>query len=438
MLRILNFRLWLISSTFLLIGFSAEKNKFEFRRTLRIYAKRSFFFPFWFTWVIISIHNHTIINQETQGGVNLFDRQQIIRLKPLGIFIAAYTVLFYLFSISLKYTFPFLAGFLLAMLVQPLIRTLKKHLNFRPGLASALSTLIVFAVLFGLLFLLGYWLIYEISNLINYISNADLGKLTAPVNSILYQLGDYLSKIDANFIQQNKDQILSIAQSGAGLATTVLSSALRFLTSLPAIFTMLIVMIFSTYFFSKDMGTIKGYAAGLFSRDAAANLRSASRHGANMSGKYVASYLFIYFITFLETLIVFTALGVPYPLVLSLVTGFADILPVLGPGTIYIPLAIIYLFAGDFFRTIVLLVCWLLITALRQIIEPKIISSSINIHPLTMLAAIYFALIANNFWILIYFSLLILLYQILTQVGLLPRLFEKATAEVPQEPNSQK
>lgn len=362
----------------------------------------------------------------------MFDRQQITRLKPLIIFFAAFTVLFYLFSISLKYTFPFLAGFLLALLVQPLIRVLKKHLNFKPALASALSTIIVFVVLFGLLFLLGYWLIYEISNLINYISNADLGELTAPVNSLLYQLGDYLSKIDANFIQQNKDQILSIAQNGVGLATTVLSSTLRFLTSLPAIFTMFIVMIFSTYFFSKDMGKIKGYVVGLFSRDAAVSLKSASRHGANISGKYVASYLLIYFITFVETLIVFFALGVPYPLVLSIITGFADILPVLGPGTIYIPLAVIYLFSGDFFRAIVLIVCWLLITALRQVIEPKIVSSSINIHPLTMLAAIYFALIANNFWILIYFSMLVLLYQVLTQVGLIPKLFEKVPVEGPK------
>lgn len=368
----------------------------------------------------------------------MFDRQQITRLKPLVIFLSAFTVLFYLFSISLKYTFPFLAGFLLAMIVQPLIRALKGRLHFKPGLAAALSTLIVFVILFGLLFLLGYWLIYEISNLINYISTADLGKLTAPVNSILYQLGDYLSKIDANFIQQNKDQILSIAQSGVGLATTILSSALHFLTSLPAIFTMFIVMIFSTYFFSKDMGKMKGYAVSLVSRDTAVSLRSASRHGANMSGKYIASYLLIYFITFVETLIVFTALGIPYPLVLSLVTGFADILPVLGPGTIYIPLAVIYLFSGDLFRAVVLLVCWLLITALRQIIEPRIVSSSINIHPLTILAAIYFALIANNFWILIYFSMLILLYQVLTQVGLLPKLFEKTPEEGPQESKPQK
>jgi len=240
--------------------------------------------------------------------------------------------------------------------------------------------------------------------------------------------GEYLNRINSKYIEQNQQQILNIAQSGAGIVKTILASVLTFLTSLPAIFTMFIVMILSTYFFSKDMTSIKSHVMSLFSQTTAINIRSASRHGMNMSGKYVGSYLLIYFITFVETLIVFFALGVPYPLVLSIVTGIADILPVLGPGTIYIPLTLLYLVSGNFFKAGALLVCWLLITSIRQIIEPKLISSSIDIHPLTMLAAIYFALVAQNFLILIYCSALLILYKILTQIGVLPTLFEAKPA----------
>lgn len=362
----------------------------------------------------------------------MFEKPQLARLKPLIVFFLAFTAGFLFFAVSLKYTFPFLAGFLLALAVQPLIRLLKRRLHFRPGLASAVSTLVVFALLFGLLFLLGYWLISEISNLLSYLadlSKSGFGDLTGPVNALLGQLGDYLSKIDANFIQQNREQIMSIAQSGAGIASTVLSSVLKFLTSLPAIFTMLIVMIFSTYFFSKDIGTMKSHFISFLPGNTVVGLKTASRHGASISGRYVMSYLLVYFITFLETLVVFYALGVPYPLVLSIVTGIADVLPVLGPGTIYIPLALIFLVQGDFFRAAALLICWLLITGIRQVIEPKLVSSSINIHPLYMLAAIYFALIAGNFWVLIYFSALAILYQVLTQAGMLPHLFERDPPE---------
>lgn len=374
----------------------------------------------------------------TRGIYLLEKHPQLARRKPLLLFFAAFTAGFLLFAITLKFTFPFLAGFLLALMAQPMIRWLKKYLRFPGAAAAALATIIVYAIMFGLLALIGYWLINEISNLLIYITkfiNTDIKSITAPINTFLSQLGTSLKRADSSFVKQNQDKIVSIIQGGAGTAKEIFVAILNFLTSLPAIITMFIVMIFSTYFFSKDMVSIKGYVLSLFSDETAGSLRSYSRTGINFSGRYICSYLFIYFITFLETLAVFYALGVPYPLVLSIITGIADVLPVLGPGTIYIPLAIIYLIKADFFRAIALFVCWLLITAIRQIIEPKIVSSSINIHPLTMLAALYFALMANNFWVLIYFSVLIISYKILTQAGTLPHLL---TGEFTQPPADKK
>lgn len=360
--------------------------------------------------------------------------RQLKRVLPLLLFFLIFTAGFFLFAVTIKYTFPFLAGFLLALLAQPLIRWTKKRFRLKSGPAAAAVTIIIFILLFGVLFLLGYWLISEINNLVMRISTADPNTFLAPINNIIGRLGEYLSRIDADFMQQNQEKILNMAQAGLSFLTKVLSGTLQVLTSLPAIFTMFIVMIFSTYFFAKDMSSIKRHMLSLFPHSAVDHIRSASRSGVSMSGRYVRSYLLIYFITFLETLIVFAALGVPYPLVLSIITGVADILPVFGPGTIYIPVAVIYLATGEYFRAGALLVCWLVITAIRQIIEPKLLSSSINIHPLTMLAAIYFALIAKNFWILIYFSLMMILYKILTQNGVLPTLFEQEAETAGAEP----
>ena len=353
----------------------------------------------------------------------MIDKQKFIRLKPLFMFFVVYTSVFILFSLTLKFTFPFLAGFLLALMIQPIIRFLKSRFKFKQNTAAVISTFIAFIAVFGILFLLGMWLIYEINNLINNLTS-DIGMLAKPINSFLNHIGEYINKINPQYIEQNQQELLKIAQSGAGIITTILSSVLSFLTSIPAIFTMFIVMIFSTYFFSKDMSSIKSHILSFFSQNTVFNIRSASHHGMSLSGKYICSYLLIYFITFLETLVVFFALGIPYPLVLSIITGIADILPVLGPGTIYIPLSFYYLIVGNIFKFAALLIGWILITAIRQIIEPKIVSSSINIHPLTMLAAIYFSLVAKSFLLLIYFSLLLICYKILTQINVLPTIFE--------------
>lgn len=357
----------------------------------------------------------------------MFSKEHLIRLRPLLIYFLSYTTLFFLFVSTLNYTFPFLAGFLLALSIQPLIRTLRKYLRLKLAVASALSTIIVFIVLFGILYLLGYWLIYELNNLLQYLKNISQTNFldaAGVLNDLFGKAGTYLKSLNGDFIQSNKDQLLGISHSGVGVATSLLGSVVGFLTSVSAVITMFIVMIFFTYFFAKDMGSIKRRMMSLLPESIRLNIDFASRRGANMGGKLICSYILIYFITFLETLIVFYALGVPYPLVLSIITGIADVLPVFGPGTIYIPMAFIYLFCGDFFCAGALMVCWLLITAIRQIIEPKIISSSINVHPLTMLAALYFALVANNFWILFYFCFLVLIYQLLVYLGVLQKASE--------------
>ena len=364
----------------------------------------------------------------------MFDKSQLIRIRPLLLFLAVYTAVFVLFAKTLKYTFPFFAGFLLALLAQPMIDGLRGKLHFHPAAAAAVATFVVYMALFGLMILIGLWLIREISNLITYISSisaADMGTLTAPFNRLIKQISGSATHFDSSILQQDQEKLLSFAQTSLSIATKVLRTVLGFLTSLPTIFTMFIVMIFSTYFFSKDMQKIKNLFFGLFTAGGVDDLRSYSRSGRNLSGKYIGSYLLIYFITFVETLIVFFILGVPYPLVLSLLTGIADILPILGPGTVYIPLACVYFCTGKFFIAGALLACWVIISAIRQIIEPKIVSSSINIHPLFILAAIYFSLVAKNFWILIYIPLLIILYQSLTKSGKLPTLFKRPAAARP-------
>ena len=103
-------------------------------------------------------------------GVIFLNRAQLIRLKPLGIFFFIYTISFFLLMRTFSYTFPFLAGFLLAWLIQPIIRFFKKHLHMKEGLASLIATLIAFSILLGLLFLLGYWLVYEIYGFVQNLS----------------------------------------------------------------------------------------------------------------------------------------------------------------------------------------------------------------------------------------------------------------------------
>ena len=82
-----------------------------------------------------------------------------------------------------------------------------------------------------------------------------------------------------------------------------------------------------------------------------------------------------------------TVLKVPGAVLIAACIAVFDILPVLGTGGIMIPWAILSLITGDFFRGFGLLILYLVITVIRNIIEPKIVGHQVGLHPVVTLAS---------------------------------------------------
>lgn len=74
---------------------------------------------------------------------------------------------------------------------------------------------------------------------------------------------------------------------------------------------------------------------------------------------------------------------------MALLIAFADALPIVGSGTVLIPWAIICGMEGDINLAIALIVLYIIITIVRQLLEPKIVSNQIGIHPIFTLIAMY-------------------------------------------------
>ena len=82
-------------------------------------------------------------------------------------------------------------------------------------------------------------------------------------------------------------------------------------------------------------------------------------------------------------------LKVEYPLLSAIGIGFVDALPILGSGTVIIPWAIISSINGDIKLAIALIILYVIISIVRQILEPKIVSNKIGVHPIFTLIAMY-------------------------------------------------
>ena len=84
--------------------------------------------------------------------------------------------------------------------------------------------------------------------------------------------------------------------------------------------------------------------------------------------------------------------GMDYPMVWGLVCGLVDALPFFGTAAVLVPWAVISLIYGDYYSFIALLVIQALTFIVRQLLEPKVVSKQIGIHPILTLVSVYIGL----------------------------------------------
>ena len=85
-------------------------------------------------------------------------------------------------------------------------------------------------------------------------------------------------------------------------------------------------------------------------------------------------------------------LGAKYAFIMAIVISVVDVLPILGSGAVLVPWAIIACLSSDTPLGVGLLVLYAVTLIIRQIAEPRIVGSTLGLHPLATLAAVYLGL----------------------------------------------
>jgi predicted PurR-regulated permease PerM len=112
-------------------------------------------------------------------------------------------------------------------------------------------------------------------------------------------------------------------------------------------------------------------------------------------------------------------LGIKYALILSILCAVLDVLPIIGISAIYLPLSAYFLITGKYVLALGVIILLTVITIIRQIIEPKLYSSNLGLHPAAVLAAIFIGIKAYGLLGMIYLLSVMVLYKILKKVDVL-------------------
>lgn len=160
-------------------------------------------------------------------------------------------------------------------------------------------------------------------------------------------------------------------------------------TEIPGFIVKIIVTVISTFFIAMDYDRIIAFLKKCIPAGKEDMLCRSKEHIKNTVFIYIKSYSRLFLLTFIELSIGFYILKIPYAGWLGLVIAIFDILPVLGTGGILLPWAVILFLMKNTFLAVRILVLYLVITGIRNIVEPKLVGKQIGLHPLATLIAMF-------------------------------------------------
>ena len=173
-----------------------------------------------------------------------------------------------------------------------------------------------------------------------------------------------------------------------------MTNAINFLTSIPTIGVYTVVTLLALYFICVDkvymIDQLEHHMPETWVKKIGIHIKELTKS----LGGYLKAEVTLVFISFVICLIGlyifhFAGLNVQYPLLMALIIGFVDLLPIFGSGTFMIPWAVISACSGDFTLAIWIIVLWIIMSVVRQFIEPRMVSGKIGIHPIFTLIAMY-------------------------------------------------
>ena len=279
---------------------------------------------------------------------------------------------------------PFLLSFLLAYVFYPVYKWLLKKTGSESGSSFITMLLILGIVLLPTFGFIGV-LLQEISNLIarggvSYIS----GMVSTLTDTFTVFAETYLPA-------QFADRLSDVGDMGRAalvrISPIIQAGLVSFASNVPLYVTESLVAAFFTYYFIIDGKRLIDRAVTLMpKREVTARfLMELDAIYSSLFRLFFATAAIIAVIAAIGNLL----LGVPYPVLIGILTGVTSLVPMVGASVVYVPIAIYFIILQDYVRAIATLIFAVVFLAIlpQNYILPKLVERGASIHPLITLLA---------------------------------------------------
>lgn len=288
---------------------------------------------------------------------------------------------------------PFIIGFGIAFMLRPIVKKLAKLTNGHEKAWSIITILLFYATIGAFVTILSLKGYAFIKNFLTDLPLLYQQQIEPFINSSLSSVQSVWKGADVDVAQTIDSLIISFQDSLLSIVTSFSKSFVSMITdfaaSLPNFIISLFFSIISSFFIIVDYQKIIVFLTKQLPERGKDILFTARHYFTHTLLRFIFAYAKIMTLTFLELSIGLSILGVENAMVIAFIIAIFDVLPVLGTGGIMLPWILISFLNQQPKLAVGLLIIYLVITVIRNIIEPKIVGNQIGLHPVLMLLCMY-------------------------------------------------
>lgn len=299
--------------------------------------------------------------------------------------------------LGVKYLFPIAAPFIIAYLVAIYIERPVNFLAGKLGGRKGIAAVIIVALVCVIVVLaLGYVLWLGIKEIKALVQNYDYYIIYVQQSAagICNNIDGWLGIKAGSSFALLSDVAGSLSRSLQGgvdsqMVGKVVSISLPVVVNVIKVLGSIVVGIMSVVYLSCSLEKIRSWCRS-----------SAFRKEIKIVGDSLGRLVHVYFKIQAVIILVNAVLcgvglmiiGNPYAVMLGVLIGLFDALPIFGAGTILLPWGLFELVSGDFFSAAVLVTLYVVTYFVREILESKCMGKRLGIAPFTMLVVIFVGL----------------------------------------------
>lgn len=312
------------------------------------------------------------------NDVNKYKNNIILVFKVLiGVFLFT--------KLLLPILLPFIFGVVISLLFIPFTNLLEKI-----KIPRKIGALIIIVSFISLLLFMFYYGSNKLSNQLIML----LDKTPSYIEIFSDVISEYIIKID-NFLVGFPPLLSEVFISFKENFTSILMNFMPKLsptgvvTKVPKLFVNLCISLFVSYFFTLDKNLIKKMYSDYISPLFGEIFDNTKKDIVKSLIGYVKTQLILMLYVCGVCFIGLTILKSEYTIVLSISIAIIDALPIFGSGFFLWPISVYYILIGEISLGLGYLLLYIVLQALRQLLQPKILGDQIGLPPLLAIFSLY-------------------------------------------------